>query len=480
MLAKENASSAGRFNLEVRSIDHVPLSERHGKAWHLWPIWFCGGAQLTTLAVGIIGIGMGANLLWSAIAIILGCAFGTLFMAGHSTQGPQMGLPQLIQSRPQFGYLGALLVYLVAIVTYVGYNAFNQLLVGQTLHELLGVPETGSSMVFSLLAIIMAVAGYNTFHKVQRGLAFLMVALMLLLTIGLLLFMKLPANQLSFGEFKLNAFLAQFFVAAAYQLSWAIYVSDYSRYLPADVSVRASFWWTYMGAMIGGVWMMLIGAIATALSPGQNLAAGLIMLGDMVFSGFGETLVIISVLILITSAAQNFYGASITLLSIIDTVKTQKSTLLKRIIAMLVVGSSAMLIAASASVDFVKEFGDFLAILLYLFTPWTAINLVDFYGVRHGKYSISEIFNPNGIYGKWNWRGIGAYIVGFVVMLPFSNTGLYTGYISEKLDGADISMPIGLAVSALVYWWLCRSQNIQQELSRVGTLDFGLDNGAAH
>lgn len=480
MLAKENASSAGRFNLEVRSIDHVPLSERHGKAWHLWPIWFCGGAQLTTLAVGIIGIGMGANLLWSAIAIILGCAFGTLFMAGHSTQGPQMGLPQLIQSRPQFGYLGALLVYLVAIVTYVGYNAFNQLLVGQTLHELLGVPETGSAMVFSLLAIIMAVAGYNTFHKVQRGLAFLMVALMLALTIGLLLFMKLPADQLSFGEFKLNAFLAQFFVAAAYQLSWAIYVSDYSRYLPANVSVRASFWWTYMGAMIGGVWMMLIGAIAAALSPGQNLAAGLVMLGDMVFSGFGETLVIISVLILITSAAQNFYGASITLLSIIDTVKTQKSTLLKRIIAMLVVGSSAMLIALSASADFVKEFGDFLAILLYLFTPWTAINLVDFYGIRHGKYSIKEIFNPNGIYGKWNWRGIGAYIVGFVVMLPFSNTGLYTGYVSGRLDGADISMPIGLAASALVYWWLCRSQDIQQELSRVATLDFGLDNGAAH
>ncbi len=93
MLAKENPSSAGRFNLEVRSIDHVPHSERHGKAWHLWPIWFCGGAQLTTLAVGIIGIGMGANLLWSAIAIILGCAFGTLFMAGHSTQCSGLLIP---------------------------------------------------------------------------------------------------------------------------------------------------------------------------------------------------------------------------------------------------------------------------------------------------------------------------------------------------------------------------------------------------
>ena len=32
-------------------------------------------------------------------------------------------------------------------------------------------------------------------------------------------------------------FLAQFGVVAGYQISWAIYVSDYSRYLPADVTV---------------------------------------------------------------------------------------------------------------------------------------------------------------------------------------------------------------------------------------------------
>ncbi|MFJ3077332.1 cytosine permease [Pseudomonas sp. NPDC087029] len=109
----------------------------------------------------------------------------------------------------------------------------------------------------------------------------------------------------------------------------------------------------------------------------------------------------------------------------------------------------------------------------------TAINLVDFYAVRHGRYSITEIFNPNGIYGRWNWRGIGAYLVGFIAMLPFSNTGLYTGYIAEQLGGADISMPIGLAVSALVYLGLCRTQNIESELTALGTADLRLDNGTA-
>src|SRR5580658_3906456 len=95
--------------IEKRSIDYIPLAERHGKVWHLWPVWFAGGAHLATVATGVVGIALGGNLVWMAIAVVLGCALGTFFMAFHSTQGPQLGLPQMIQSRPQFGYVGALL-----------------------------------------------------------------------------------------------------------------------------------------------------------------------------------------------------------------------------------------------------------------------------------------------------------------------------------------------------------------------------------
>ena len=102
--------------IEAHSIDYVPLAERHGKVWHLWPVWFMGDARLATLAVGVLGIVMGANFLWTAIAVTTGCAFGTFFMAFHSTQGPQLGLPQMIQSRPLFGYMGALLVWGVALI----------------------------------------------------------------------------------------------------------------------------------------------------------------------------------------------------------------------------------------------------------------------------------------------------------------------------------------------------------------------------
>src|ERR1700690_1666951 len=138
--------------IEKRSIDYVPIAERHGKVWHLWPVWFSGDAHLATVATGVVGVAVGGHLVWMAIAVLLGCAFGTFFMAFHSTQGPQLGLPQMIQSRPQFGYVGALLVWVVALIAFIGFNAFNQILAAQTVVSLYGGDRTLIMLVFTLLS----------------------------------------------------------------------------------------------------------------------------------------------------------------------------------------------------------------------------------------------------------------------------------------------------------------------------------------
>src|ERR1700757_500688 len=176
--------------IETRSIDYVPLAERHGKVWHLWPVWFSGDAHLATVAVGVLGVTLGGNLLWTALAVIAGCLVGTFFMAFHSTQGPQLGLPQMIQSRPQFGYTGALLVWGVAMVTYIGYNAFNQLLAAQAIHQLdaaVAPAAPASIVVVALLAVSLAAVGYDKIHLAQRGLAYLMIAILTVFSLGALL-----------------------------------------------------------------------------------------------------------------------------------------------------------------------------------------------------------------------------------------------------------------------------------------------------
>src|SRR3954468_15423596 len=156
---------------EVRSIDYVPLSERHGELWHLGPLWFMGNAQIATLAVGVVGVTSGGNLLWTLIAIVLGALFGTFFMAFHSAQGPQLGLPQMIQSRPQFGYVGALLVWAFAYLQYAGFNVFNTILAGQGLHATVHGPTRLWIVVATVVAVVIALVGYDMIHRVERWLA---------------------------------------------------------------------------------------------------------------------------------------------------------------------------------------------------------------------------------------------------------------------------------------------------------------------
>jgi nucleobase:cation symporter-1, NCS1 family len=460
--------------IETRSIEYVPLAERHGKVWHLWPVWFSGDAHLATVATGVVGIALGGDFAWMAIAVVLGSAFGTFFMAFHSTQGPQLGLPQMIQSRPQFGYIGALLVWGVALIAYIGFNAFNQVLAAQTMHAIYGVPSGPTLLGFTLLSLVLAVAGYDLIHLAQRYLAYLLVGALLVFTVAAVAKSPLPLTPAP-GDFRAVPFLAQFFAAAAYQISWSIYVSDYSRYLPRDVRVSASFWWTYIGAFVGGSWTMLVGTVAATLYPKLEVAAAMKDATDSFLPGFGTPLLLCSLLGLVTITSVNFYGASLTLLSVLDSLRPSRPTLAKRLLTLLAAAVAASLLAAASTENFVAKFGAFLSVLLYLFTPWTAINLVDFYWVRKGHYSVREIFNPHGMYGRWNWRGLLAYGAGFVAMIPFFSTELYVGPIARRLGGADLAMLVGLPVAAIVYIAACRSLDVQQDRRRAEQADAGLD-----
>jgi len=113
--------------IEKRSIDYVPLAERHGKVWHLWTVWFSGDANLATLAVACSGLRSAGTCCGPQLRSLRD-ARSEPSHGISSTQGPQLGLPQMIQSRPQFGYTGALLVWTVALIAYIGFNAFNQVL----------------------------------------------------------------------------------------------------------------------------------------------------------------------------------------------------------------------------------------------------------------------------------------------------------------------------------------------------------------
>jgi nucleobase:cation symporter-1, NCS1 family len=456
--------STRQSGVEVRSIDYVPLSERHGKLWHLGPLWFMSNAQIATLAVGVVGVEAGGNLFWSLVAIITGVLTGTFFMAFHSAQGPQLGLPQMIQSRPQFGYIGALLVWLFAYLQYAGFNVFNTILAGQAGSTTIHIGEKLGIVIAMLLAVAVALIGYDLIHRVEQGLTYLFLVIFGVFTIGAIATLNLPAGALDPGTFKIVPFLTQFGVTAGYQISWAIYVSDYSRYLPPDVTVRKTFWWTYWGSGLGAAWLMGLGALLAssagdAFDPVKSIDAA----ANGVFDGFGTIVLLFSALGLISVTALNLYGGSLTLISAIDSLRRVRPTLAVRVATVSFTALLSLVVALASSESFLTNFENFLLLILYLFIPWTAVNLVDYYIVRRGHYAVEEIFKPHGIYGRWGWRGLLAYAIGFACMVPFFSTPSFTGPIADAMDGADLSLFVGLPIAGGLYLLFARSIDVEGE-----------------
>jgi NCS1 family nucleobase:cation symporter-1 len=109
--------------------------------------------------------------------------------------------------------------------------------------------------------------------------------------------------------------------------------------------------------------------------------------------------------------------------------------------------------------SFLKGFEAFILLLLMVFTPWSAINLVDYYFFTRSRYDLPALSDPEGRYGRWNMTGILIYLTGILVQLPFISTTLYTGPLVASLGGADISWIVGLIVPGALYFAIVRKSH---------------------
>ncbi|MFM1825656.1 MAG: hypothetical protein RLZZ37_291 [Actinomycetota bacterium] len=455
-------------SVEQRSVDWIPHSERHGKVRDLGNVWFVGNVNLTAMATGVVALSIGANLIWTLIAIVLGSLFGTFFMAFHSAQGPQLGLPQLVQSRAQFGYIGAAItVWIFALINYWAYNTADAILSGGAINALIpSIPASIGFIIAAVVASVIAIYGYDQIHAVNKYLLWPSIVIMALLTVGVLTRGSFPAGAFDLGNFQLAPFMTVFVIIAGFQLGWAPYVSDYSRYLPGNIGVGPTFKWTYLPSALSGVWVFGMGAFASSPDGTLTPIAAFKAVGDSIFNGFGLIAVLILLFGLLAVMAINAYGGSLALISILDSFKPVKPTKTLRMTAVILMGVTVWATAAIVGeARFNTFYGNALVFLAYLFTPWTAINLIDYFFVRKGSYVIKEIFKKDGIYGSWGWRGNLAYLIGILVMIPFFVTGPYVGPIAQSLGSVDYSIFVGLPVSAIVYLLLAKGIDLKKEES---------------
>ena len=205
----------------------------------------------------------GLSLPWAIFAIIAGNAAGGLYMALHSVQGPRLGLPQMMQSRAQFGMYGTALPNVIVVLMYIGYFTSSAILGGQAVANLFHVTTAEGIIIVNVFVLLITWFGYDMFHSYQRLLTVLSTGIFVAFLIKLLTILPkhLPAGNNSAG----NILLA-ISVFVAWQVTWAPYVSDYSRYMPESTPGWKTFAYTYVGSVFGASLVMIIGAIAAVVA----------------------------------------------------------------------------------------------------------------------------------------------------------------------------------------------------------------------
>lgn len=303
--------------IEKHTIGYVPPEDRHGKVRDLFTLWFGGNIAPLPIVTGALGVQIfHLNLLWGIVAIIVGQAVGGVLMALHSAQGPQMGIPQMIQSRAQFGSWGALLVTVIAGVMYVGFFASNIVLAGKSLHGISSaVPLPVGIVIGALGSGLIGIIGYRFIHILNRigtwvlGIGIVVGFWYIFTHVG-------TADFLTRGGFNFAGWLATVSLSALWQIAFAPYVSDYSRYLPADVKVSSTFWATYLGCTIGSTLAFVFGAVAVlAVAPGVDTMDAV----KQATGPFGSLMLVLFLLSVISHNALNLYGAVLSSITSIQT-----------------------------------------------------------------------------------------------------------------------------------------------------------------
>jgi len=454
--------------IEVRSIDWIPEDERHGRIWHQAPLWFLGNFQYFTIPIGFIGPALGLSLVWSIVASLLGVFTGTIFMAFHATQGPTLGLPQMIQSRAQFGYRGVIVPLFATLFTYLAFNVADQVLLAQGLNGAFGWNADLVAIVCAIGAGLLAIYGHDWVHRIFRILLYISFPLMSIVTLGVIFGLAGGHTPKDPGTFVFVAFMAQFSTAAAYNITYAPYVSDYSRYLPASTTRRSIIASVFCGASGSAIWLMALGSwLAIRLGADDGLV-GLQTAGNNVIDHLGGLTAFFSAAALAATMGMNAYGGMLTVLTGVDSVKSIKPGRGARIVTIIGLTIVWYVIGKSISASAVSTVFASLTLMLYLLVPWTATNLMDFFFVRRGHYKIRDLFTPHGIYGAWAWRGLTAYAVGFLAEVPFMvirdiDGHDYIGPLAKQINEVDIAWIVGLIVSGGVYWWLTRSLDVKAE-----------------
>jgi NCS1 family nucleobase:cation symporter-1 len=442
----------GDFTIEGHGMEPIPASARYGSVNRLFTVWFTPNLVPAAFFVGtlasIVGLGW-----WSGVAaIIVGNVIGAGLVGVLSAMGPRTGMAQIPAARLPFGK-SIVLPGIINWLSTIAWDAINAFFGAYAVDAITGgaIPFPVGLLLVIVLQAALSVVGYEAIHTFERYAAVGLAILFAIVTVALL--PKATFGGTGSAE-TFGTFVLMTTIAGSFNLAWALYASDYSRYLPVETPPRKVFTWTFLGLLIGAAWIEILGlAVVGALGTEGDtvhqiyalLGGGLIGAIAMIAIFFGTVAV----------NAMNDYTGSLSLQAAGLRVWRPASA---GVVAVLSFVATLYLYYNSFS----STVENYLLVITYWIGPWAAIVLVDWRarkGNVDGSRAVEFSMLPTGL------NALIALVVGFIVSIPFMDQTLYVGPAATALGGADIAYLIGFIVAGIVYVVLERRRSTAVPIS---------------
>jgi NCS1 family nucleobase:cation symporter-1 len=461
----------GDLSVEGHGMDPIPASARYGSVTRVFTVWFTPNLVPAAFVLGTLAaasfIGLG---FWTAVAaIIVGNLVGSVLVGLLATMGPRTGMAQMPLARLAYGK-SIVVPGLLNWISCIGWDGINSVFGATAISILTGLPFVVSLLAIVICQGLLGILGYEAIHTFEKYMAIVLAVMFAVLTIAI-------AGQASTGLARadavsgldqVGAFILYSTIIASVVLAWALYASDYTRYLPENTSSSQVFWWTVLGLTLAAGWVEILGLLVAD----KAVATGGVDTINTVLSGTPlAALAMIAIGIgTVAVNAMNDYTGSLSLQAAGIRIPRVYSAI---VVAVLGFGVTLWLNAG----DLLTKIENILLFLSYWIAPWAAVVLAD-WRLRRGRATVSRLVDFAGL--PSGALALASLIIGFLVSLPFqtstvggdlaASTGLPINSIAaNQLHYADLAYVVGFVVAYAIFWIGARSMAgaVEQEAPTV-------------
>jgi len=450
-------SREGDLSIESHGMDPIPESARYGSVSRVFTVWFTPNLVPAAFFIGTLVTAefLKLGFVTGLLAIIVGNALGSYFVALLSTMGPKLGLAQMPAARLPFGK-SIVVPGLLNWLSTIGWDGINSVFGAIAITILIpALPFWAALLIIIAVQALLGIVGYEAIHTFEKWMAIVLGVMFVILTISILGQADTSLADGFDGADKIGAFVGYVAIVASFVLAWSLYASDYSRYLPVETDTRKVFWYTFGGMAIASGWLEILGLLVAGAATGGESS-------DTIYKILGGSGNIVAALAMVAIAigtiavnAMNDYTGSLSLQAAGLRIPRVYSAAAVAVLGFL------FTLFLQYNGDFAGNFINFILFISYWITPFVGVVLADWW-LRDRKADATSIVDfarlPSGTVA------LAALIVGFVVGIPFQNStlgynvgGPFNYVTANYLHGADLAYYVGGIVAFLIYWFGARS-----------------------